>query len=45
MESLKMKNISSPGIIVFDHDGTLVNTDTPDFRVFPGIKELLVDLV
>lgn len=38
-----MKNISSPGMIIFDHDGTLVNTDTPHFSVFPGIKELLVD--
>jgi phosphoglycolate phosphatase-like HAD superfamily hydrolase len=43
MESLKMKNISSPGLIIFDHDGTLVDTDSPDFKVFPGIKELLVD--
>lgn len=32
-------------MIVFDHDGTLVNTETPDFKVFPGIKELLVDLI
>ena len=39
-----MTNISRPGMIIFDHDGTLVNTDVPDFRLFPGIKELLVDL-
>ena len=39
-----MKNISTLKMIVFDHDGTLVNTETPDFKVFPGIKELLVDL-
>jgi phosphoglycolate phosphatase-like HAD superfamily hydrolase len=38
-----MKNISSLGLIIFDHDGTLVNTESSDFKVFPGIKELLVD--
>jgi len=31
-------------MVIFDHDGTLVNTETPDFKVFQGIKELLVDL-
>lgn len=31
-------------MIVFDHDGTLVCTETPEFSLFPGIKELLVDL-
>ncbi len=31
-------------MIIFDHDGTLVNTDVPDFKLFTGIKELLVDL-
>ena len=31
-------------MIIFDHDGTLVNTDHPDFKLFAGIKELLVDL-
>lgn len=35
----------SPKMVVFDHDGTLVCTETPEFRLFPGIKELLVDLV
>lgn len=39
-----MKNISSPKMVIFDHDGTLIHTETPDFKVFPGIKELLVDL-
>jgi phosphoglycolate phosphatase len=39
-----MKKFSTPGMIIWDHDGTLVNTDTPDFKLFPGIKELLVDL-
>jgi phosphoglycolate phosphatase-like HAD superfamily hydrolase len=38
-----MKNISSPKMIIFDHDGTLVNTEVPHFKLFPGIKELLVD--
>jgi phosphoglycolate phosphatase-like HAD superfamily hydrolase len=42
-ESKEMKNISLPGMIIFDHDGTLVNTETRDFKVFTGIKELLVD--
>lgn len=31
-------------MIIFDHDGTLVDTDVPDFKLFDGIKELLVDL-
>ncbi|MBC7427329.1 MAG: HAD family hydrolase [Bacteriovorax sp.] len=39
-----MKNILTPGMIIFDHDGTLVNTNEPDFKLFSGIKELLVDL-
>lgn len=39
-----MKKISVTGMIIFDHDGTLVNTDVPDFKLFDGIKELLVDL-
>ena len=38
-----MRNISPPKMIIFDHDGTLVNTETPNFKLFPGIKELLVD--
>ena len=39
-----MRNISGTAMIVFDHDGTLVCTETPEFSLFPGIKELLVDL-
>jgi phosphoglycolate phosphatase len=31
-------------LIIFDHDGTLVFTEKPEFSLFPGIKELLVDL-
>jgi phosphoglycolate phosphatase len=30
--------------IVFDHDGTLVDTSGPKYKLFPGIKELLVEL-
>lgn len=32
------------GLIVWDHDGTLVNTEVREFTLFPGIKELLTDL-
>ena len=39
-----MENISNKKMVIFDHDGTLINTDTPNFKVFSGIKELLVDL-
>lgn len=39
-----MKNTSSKGLIIFDHDGTLVNTETPNFKLFLGIKELVFDL-
>lgn len=35
---------SFSGLIVWDHDGTLVNTDVRDFALFPGINELLFDL-
>lgn len=31
-------------MIIFDHDGTLVNTETSEFHIFSGIKELLADL-
>lgn len=30
--------------IVFDHDGTLVDTRGPEHKLFTGIKELLVEL-
>ncbi len=36
---------SSPiGHIIFDHDGTLVNTDFTPFTLFTGMRELLRDL-
>ena len=44
MDSHKMENISSQKMVIFDHDGTLIDTETPDFKIFPEIKELLVDL-
>ena len=38
------ENIINRGHIVFDHDGTLVNTDISPYSLFPGMKDLLVDL-
>lgn len=32
------------GHIVFDHDGTLVNTNQHPYHLFDGIKDLLIDL-
>ena len=32
------------GHIIFDHDGTLVNTGTYPFSLFMGVRELLVEL-
>ena len=39
-----IENLNSPGHIVFDHDGTLVNTDISPFILYEGIRELLDDL-
>lgn len=39
----KEKNIIK-GHIIFDHDGTLVNTDKAPYFLFVGMRELLVDL-
>jgi len=33
-----------PGLIIWDHDGTLVNTELREFELFPGIREILFDL-
>ena len=33
-----------PGHIVFDHDGTLVNTDSSPYFLFTGMLDLLIDL-
>lgn len=35
---------NSRGLIVWDHDGTLVNTNLREFQLFPGVRELLFDL-
>jgi phosphoglycolate phosphatase len=42
MNSLEKKRIS--GHIIFDHDGTLVNTDQSPYFLFDGMRELLIDL-
>lgn len=33
-----------PGHIIFDHDGTLVNTDFSPFILFKGMREFLIEL-
>ena len=33
-----------PFLIIFDHDGTLMHTETRDFYLFPKMKELILDL-
>ncbi|MFA6235747.1 MAG: HAD-IA family hydrolase [Bacteriovorax sp.] len=39
------KEILSPvGHIVFDHDGTLVNTEVYPYRIFEGMRDLIVEL-
>src|SRR5688572_28874148 len=30
--------------VVFDCDGTLIDTSVPKYRLFPGVKELLLEL-
>lgn len=37
-------NLTPPGHIIFDHDGTLVKTDVFPYLLFDGIRELLSDL-
>ena len=41
MNSIKLM---PAGHIIFDHDGTLVNTDVSPYTLFAGIRELLIDL-
>lgn len=36
--------LRTPGHIVFDHDGTLVNTEVSPYTLFRGMREFLVDL-
>lgn len=38
------EKLRTPGHIVFDHDGTLVNTGWAPYTLFSGMRELLVDL-
>jgi len=42
MTNLKLS--SDNVLIVFDHDGTLVNTELREYHLFSGIKELLLFL-
>ena len=42
MKDLKL--LTPKGHIVFDHDGTLVNTDRSPYLLFAGMKELLIEL-
>ncbi|MBC7540785.1 MAG: HAD family hydrolase [Bacteriovorax sp.] len=41
MNQIKIK---PSGHIIFDHDGTLVNTDISPYTLFVGMRELLIDL-
>jgi phosphoglycolate phosphatase len=40
LESFPMANIKH---VIFDCDGTLVDTSGPKYKLFPGIKELLLE--
>jgi phosphoglycolate phosphatase len=44
MSEKDSKNSAVKGHIIFDHDGTLVDTNTSPFILFKGMKELLQDL-
>ncbi len=37
-------HLNNRGLIIWDHDGTLVNTDFREFQLFPGVRDLLFDL-
>lgn len=39
-----MMKVGQKFLVVFDHDGTLVNTDRSEFALYPGIKDLLIYL-
>lgn len=36
-----MKKLNVSGLIIFDHDGTLVNTNDHDYTLYRGMRELL----
>jgi phosphoglycolate phosphatase len=42
---MNAKELLNPrGHIIFDHDGTLVNTDGSAYTLFVGVKDLLIEL-
>lgn len=41
---MDQNKLHHPGLIIWDHDGTLVNTELREFELFPGIREILFDL-
>lgn len=40
-----MKNSKAKGLIIFDHDGTLVDTNNGRFELFTGMRDVLEKLV
>ena len=38
------EKVSPIGHIIFDHDGTLVNTDSSPYFLFKGMREFLIEL-
>lgn len=36
-----MKKLNVSALIIFDHDGTLVNTNDQDYTLYSGVRELL----
>ena len=44
-DCMSAKNLDLiPGHIIFDHDGTLVKTDTSQYTLFAGMRDLLLEL-
>ncbi len=39
-----MNKLTQDALVIFDHDGTLVNTELREYVLFPGIKELIIHL-
>lgn len=42
LQLIPMQN--SPKHVIFDCDGTLIDTSTSKYKLFPGIKELILEL-